>query len=155
MLVSDFDLIIGVHSIAAAIKNPHRTMDVLFLTDDGKEDLLKRGGITHAELQRLEVTLVSGHKLQEEAKRFFKQLNLEYQRIPSGMFLIARSLPNHDTNWLYQRVENKDGLKILCLDQLSDVHNGAAILRTASFYGVDVVVLPGKNTFGFTPSRVD
>src|SRR5690606_24723118 len=38
--------------------------------------------------------------------------------------------------------------RILCLDQISDVHNGAAILRTASFYGIDTVVLPGKKSFG-------
>jgi len=32
------------------------------------------------------------------------------------------------------------------------VHNAGAILRTASFYGVDAVIVPDKKSFGLTPS---
>jgi 23S rRNA (guanosine2251-2'-O)-methyltransferase len=35
---------------------------------------------------------------------------------------------------------------------VTDVHNAAAIVRTASFYGVDYVVVPDKKSFGLTPS---
>ncbi|MBT4793026.1 MAG: RNA methyltransferase, partial [Halobacteriovoraceae bacterium] len=83
---------------------------------------------------------------------YFRDLDLEYQRVPSGVFLICSALEVHDVSVLYKAVETKENLKILCLDQVTDVHNAAAILRTASFYGVDYVVIPDKRSFGLTPS---
>src|SRR5690606_2934985 len=38
------------------------------------------------------------------------------------------------------------------LDQITDVHNGAAIMRTASFYGVTGILVPSEKSFGLTPS---
>ena len=38
------------------------------------------------------------------------------------------------------------------MDQVTDVHNGAAILRTASFFGVDCVLVAMKGNFGRSPT---
>ncbi|MBG60083.1 MAG: hypothetical protein CME67_04265 [Halobacteriovoraceae bacterium] len=144
--MSNFDLIIGLHSICAALKNPSRQVIRLLLTEDGKEELRKR-----FDLRKVDFELVSTHKLQEEAKKLFQNKGLEYQRVPSGALLCAESLPEYEVRELYD-LAKKGNLKILCLDQITDVHNGAAILRTASFYGIDVVILPGKKSFGTTPT---
>lgn len=144
--MSDLDLIVGIHSIAAAIQNPARELVRLVLTEEAREELKKK-----TKLDRVEVQLVSSHKLQEEGKSHFRELGMEYQRIPSGAFLLAKSLPEHEVRELYDLVAT-GSRRILCLDQITDVHNGAAILRTASFYGVDVVVLPGKKSFGESPT---
>jgi 23S rRNA (guanosine2251-2'-O)-methyltransferase len=150
--MADFDLIIGVHSIAAAMKNPEREIKHIFFSEEGKKDLLKRSDITENELNKHETTILDSHKLQEKGKEYCKTLGVDFQRIPSGVFIITSEIETKDNNWLYEQVAIKDDLKILCLDQISDVHNGAAILRTASFYGIDIVILPGKKSFGFTPS---
>jgi 23S rRNA (guanosine2251-2'-O)-methyltransferase len=150
--MSDFDLIIGVHSIAAAFKNPKREIRQIFYSEEGKKDLLKRTDLTENDLAKYERTILDSHKLQEKGKEYFKTLNVDFQRIPSGVFIITSEIETRDNNWLYDQVASRDDLKILCLDQISDVHNGAAILRTASFYGIDIVILPGKKSFGFTPS---
>ncbi len=144
--MSDTDLIIGVHSIAAAIDNPERELLELICTEDALPELKKR-----CDLRRITPTLVGPHKLQEEGKQRFKALKSEFTRIPSGAFLVAEKLPEKDQKFLYDLAATGDQ-RILCLDQITDVHNGAAILRTAAFYGVNTVVLPGKNSFGETPT---
>jgi 23S rRNA (guanosine2251-2'-O)-methyltransferase len=152
MEAADFDLIIGIHSISAAIKNPSRNIKELVLTDEGEQELLKRGSLSRSELSNLPVQKVANHKLQELSKKYYKQLNLDYQRVPSQVFLVADSMQMEDPGWLYRFLENKTDAKVLCLDQITDVHNAAAIMRTASFYGIDAVVVPNKKSFGLTPS---
>tara|TARA_B100001971_G_scaffold214585_1_gene252858 strand:- start:68613 stop:69365 length:753 start_codon:yes stop_codon:yes gene_type:complete len=141
----DTELIIGIHSIKAALENSLRNCIELFLTEDAKTELkeqLKNSNIS--------TQVVSPHKLQEIAKSKFKEAEVEYQRVPSGALLIADALAERDMNDLYELVA-EGSKKILCLDQISDVHNGAAILRTASFYGVDAVILPARKSFRFSP----
>ncbi|MBC74890.1 MAG: hypothetical protein CME64_02635 [Halobacteriovoraceae bacterium] len=144
--MNETDFIVCLHSIAAALNNPSRRDMKLILTEDGKEELKKK-----CDLGKVDVNLVSSHKLQEEAKKLYANKGMDYHRVPSGALLIAAALPEMEVRELYE-LAKKSNLKILCLDQISDVHNGAAILRTASFYGVDVVVLPGKKSFGTTPT---
>lgn len=145
--MEDFDLVVGIHSIAAAIKNSDRNLYHLYTTEDALSELKKVVNVPENIIK-----LCSSHKIQEEAKNYYKQLDLEYQRVPSGVFLTASQLQVHDVTYLYSQLESKEGLKILALDQITDVHNAAAILRTASFYGVDLVIIPDKKSFGLTPS---
>lgn len=144
--MEDFDLIVGIHSIIAAIKNPNRDIVKLVATEDARDEIKKI-----CNLDKINVELVSSHKVQEEGKRLYSDKGLDYQRIPSGAFLVSQPLQELETRELYD-LAKAGNLRILCLDQISDVHNGAAILRTASFYGVDVVILPGKKSFGTTPT---
>lgn len=148
---TEFDLVIGVHSIVHALKNSRRNIYELILSDEGESELIKRGGISKVELSKLPVKRVSGHKVQELAKKYFRMKNLDYQRVPSQVFLIASELEVQGPVDLYKLAETTS-VKILCLDQITDVHNAGAIIRTASFYGIDAVVFPGKGSFGMTPS---
>lgn len=150
--MSDFDVIVGIHSIGAALKNPARNHTKLVCSEDGRDELLKRTNVTKADLESIDIELVSSHKVQELGKKYYKELDLEFHRIPSQILLVTSVLEAHDNNWLYEQIRGSQNLKILCLDQITDVHNGAAILRTASFYGIDIVILPSKKSFGFTPS---
>lgn len=150
--MTEFDLIVGIHSIAEAINNDNRAHVKLFYTDDGKADFLKKTSVSKSKFDSFDYEHVSSHKLQELGKGLFKELDVEFQRIPSQIFMTCSQLETFDNNWLYEQVRGRNNLKILCLDQVSDVHNGAAILRTASFYGVDIVLIPGKRSFGLTPS---
>ena len=149
--MQDFDLIIGIHSIAAAIKNPNRSNLKIYFTDEGKIELQKKGSISKHDLEKVKTTMLSKHMLQERSKEYFQSLNLEYQRVPSQVFLLADKVEFHDVNWLYENAVNPK-FKFLCLDQVTDVNNAAAILRTASFYNLDCIIIPKQNTFGLTPS---
>ena len=145
--MEDFNLVIGIHSIICALQNSHRVIHKLVGTEDGIAEIKKK-----VRLDDFNVEMYAPHKVQEEAKLYFMDLELEYHRVPSGVFLICSELPILDVSELYHAVNGKKNLKILCLDQITDVHNAAAIIRTASFYGVDYVVVPDKKSFGLTPS---
>ncbi len=144
------DLIIGSHSIAAALLNPRRAFIELWATDDGWSDFLKRTKIDTRKL-RLQPRLLAPHAFQETARELYQENDVEFQRVPGGVLLIATPLETHDPGWLRQKIQDSPKLRVLALDQISDVNNGAAILRTASFFGVDVVVLPQERSFGMTP----
>lgn len=143
----EFDMVIGIHSIIAALKNPERKSVRLVCTEDARDEIRKQ-----VRLENINVQLCATHKVQEEAKIVFRELDLEYHRVPSGVFLLTSPLTIYSVVDLYSKIEDFEKLKILCLDQISDVHNAAAILRTASFYGVDLVIVPDKKSFGLTPS---
>ncbi len=146
------DLIVGVHSIAEAIKNPKRDIYQIVATEDGVAELRKRGGIDSKILNELPVKLVAPHKLQEDAKILYKELGLNFSRVPSQIYLICSEIETFDVTWVYDKLLSGQKLKVLCLDQVTDVHNGAAVMRTAAFYGVDCIVVSMKGNFGTGPS---
>lgn len=146
------DIVIGVHSIAEAIKNPQRESLELYCADEGLQELKKRGGIGQKQLERVKVKMMGPHQVQEEAAKLYKQLDYQFSRIPSHMYLLTPAIKVFDSNWLYDGVTSGKIKKILCLDQVTDVHNGAAIMRTAAFYGVDALVVSTKGNFGMGPN---
>lgn len=144
---SDFDLIFGLHSIAAAIGNSSRTHIKLVATDEGLMELSKKHKINPKSLS-IKVELLSSHELQESAKKICKMMDVEFTRVPSGIYLMTSKLITHELNNFIKIPK----LRLLALDQITDVHNGAAILRTASFFGVNGVIVPSEKSFGLTPS---
>lgn len=148
----DHDLIIGIHSIAEALKNPERAIYEIVATDDGLEELKKRGGLKREEIPMNKVRLLEGHALQEEAKKHYRDLDMEFQRVPSQIFMLVSPVPIYEPTWIYTQLESRIPLKILALDQVTDAHNGAAIMRTAAFYGVDAVLISSKGNFGLGPN---
>ncbi|TDJ04771.1 MAG: RNA methyltransferase [Deltaproteobacteria bacterium] len=141
----DQDLIIGTHSIIEALKNPKRFPATLYGTKEGIKAL---GKIP----QGIEIKSLRPHDVQEKAKNLCQQLDFKYQRIPANVFLVANQLEELGVAFLYNEIETKKDRKIICLDQVTDVQNAAAILRTAAFFGVDYLLVSFKGSFGVGPS---
>lgn len=146
------DVIIGIHSIAEALKNPERTDFRLVGTSQGLKEFKEVGKIDQKIFSNVKVDIVNSHELQQEAMKIYLEHEFKYSRIPSQIFLQATPLPIYDSSWLLSFVEKNKNLKIFCLDQVTDVHNGAAILRTAAFYDLDILILGQKGNLGLTPS---
>ena len=147
------DIIVGIHSIACAIKNADRSNIEIFATEDGLDELKKRGDLTKAEYEKISnIRLLAPHKLQEVAQQYHEEMGHNYRRIPSGIFMIADPLDASDLNWIYDQFKGGKLKKIICLDGVTDTHNAAAILRTASFYGADCMLVSVKGNFGNAPS---
>lgn len=146
--MEDLDLIIGLHSIVEALLNPARMHRRLIATDEGMKELQKR----NVDLSGLEVQIHSPHQFQETAKQLFLDFDYTYRRIPSGLLLVTSSVELYDIAWLYAKLEKGEKLKIFCLDQVTDTHNGAAIMRTASFYGADAIIVAHRGNFGLGPN---
>lgn len=147
----DHDMIIGIHSIAEALKNYERDIYEIVATDEGLEELKKRGGLKRDEIPMDKVRLLEGHALQEEAKRIYRDMDMEFHRVPSGIYMLVSPITIFDPTWIYTQLESRIPIKILALDQVTDAHNGAAIMRTAAFYGVDAILISAKGNFGLGP----
>ncbi len=144
--MEDFDIITGIHSIKHAIANRNSSKCELFTTDQSRKLFTKK------ELAQANIEIMSNHELQQEAAKYCERLGFNFQRVPSNTFLIAPQKEEKSLDWLYETLKSKDKFKIIALDSLTDVHNAAAIFRTACFYGVDVILTPSKNSFSLTPS---
>ncbi len=143
----DFELIFGLHSIAAALNNPRRVHTKLVATDEGLVELQRKHNINPKNL-KVPVEMQSSHQLQETAKKLCSYMDVEFYRVPSGIFLETSPLETYTL----QDFIKAPNLRLLALDQITDVHNGAAILRSACFYGVTGVLIPSAKSFGLTPS---
>ena len=143
----EFDLIFGLHSISAALTNPRRVHQKLVATDEGLVELQRKHRINPKNLN-VKVELLSSHALQEQAKKLCMHLDLDFTRVPSGVYLHTSPL---ETYTIQDFLKNPEA-RLLALDQITDVHNGAAILRSACFYGVNGVLVPSEKSFGLTPS---
>lgn len=143
----DFDLIVGLHSIAAALQNQTRSHQKIVATDEGLQELQRKHKINPKTLG-VKVEILASHALQEMGKKYFQTMDLEFTRIPSGVFLLTSPLETYSI----QEFLGRPQARLIALDQITDVHNGAAILRTACFYGVNGIIVPSEKSFGLTPS---
>ncbi len=141
------DLIIGHHSIREAIQNTRREVVKLICTRDA---IGKMGFDTRPLQDKMEI--VSSHAVQEMAKKEYAQRGFTFTRVPGQAYLIATQLePLQAKNVLDQCVKDEK-IRIFCLDQVSDVNNAAAILRTAAFYNCPYVIISQKGSFSLSPS---
>lgn len=145
------DLIIGLHSIDAAIRNKSRENFCLYLTEKALENFKSYLKNERSVLDRVEINLLSPHKLQQMAKEKFELAGFNYSRVTSNMFLECSALEIFEGQFLNSLIK-KQNLKLFCLDQVTDTHNAAAVLRTASFYGVDGLIISAKGNFGLSPN---
>jgi len=143
----DFEVIFGLHSIAAALKNTNRVHQRIVATDEGIVELQRKHQINVKSLG-INFEIVSSHQLQEIGKRLCNEMDVEFHRVPSGMLLLSDPLQTYELREYLTR----PNARLIALDQITDVHNGAALMRTASFYGVDGVLIPSSKSFGLTPS---
>ena len=143
----EFELIFGLHSIAAALKNNMRTHQRIVATDEGLMELQRKHNINPKNLG-IKIELLSSHSVQEEAKMLCAEMDWEFFRVPSQIFLQTSPLQTYTIQEFLKRPQSK----LLALDQITDVHNGAAILRSACFYGINGVLIPSAKSFGLTPS---
>ncbi|MDH5581457.1 MAG: RNA methyltransferase [Bdellovibrionales bacterium] len=147
----NFHYIIGTHSIIEAISNPKRTIEKIFATEKGWAEIkkkLKRDDLAKTE-GKLEV--LTPHNFQERGKEIYKENDFNYSRIPGGVLLVCGKIPLLSADEIYQSLK-AGKKKIVILDQVTDIQNAGAILRTASFYNIDVLILPLKNSITLNPS---
>ena len=152
-LSNDFDdLIMGVHSMREAIVNPNREKIKIIGTEDGIKDLTK--GMSRALVERVynNCETLSLHTVQEVAKKLCSSMGFNFNRVTSQAFMITVSQTPYSVGQALREIDKRSNTKIICLDSVTDAHNAAAILRTASFYGVNFVVTSSKGSFGKGPT---
>lgn len=145
------DLIFGLHSIAEAINNDNRRGLSIVGTEDSVKELRKLHFKGQNLPERCQVRVLSLHKFKEEGKAELRKRDLKEQRVPSNIFLVADELEKINLPELYTRLDSMEDVRLLMLDQVTDVHNLGAILRTAAFYDIDAVIYGKKGEENRTP----
>ncbi len=141
------DLIIGFHSIFHALKNPKRKIIEVLATDKGLQEYKKQYSPIDANVRKLKP-----HDFQTQSEKLYKEAGFKFQKITSGVLLVAESLEYKSHAWLYDHLEKNEKVTLLALDQVTDIQNAGAILRTAAFYNIDALIIGMKGSFSLTPS---
>ncbi|MCB9060668.1 MAG: RNA methyltransferase [Halobacteriovoraceae bacterium] len=144
------DIVYGLHSIVEALQNKNREGHVLYVTKESLEEIKKN--LKKNFLDEAQVIIRDSAKVQEMAEKICKELNFKYQRAPGNMFLKTSLLEISGPEKIFKAIEEKKTIKIICLDQVTDAHNAAAIIRSAAFYGVNYIVFAQKGNFGQGPT---
>jgi len=140
--VARFDTIIGLHAVAAALRNdPGRIVDLHYKAS--RKD------------RRLEAVVARARQLGIEV---VQSDDRELTRLADGgrhQGIVARSravaLPGEQA--LFDRLEALETPPLLLvLDGVTDPHNLGACLRSADAVGVDAVIVPRDNAVGLTPT---
>ena len=148
--MQDFELVIGIHSIEASLSTRLSEVRKLYYTEEAKKEVgAQKKWKDYFALPCAQQ--ISSGSLQNMAQKMMQDLDFTYQRIPSGMFCVVERRQFLDLENLYNALKEKTIKKILCLDGVTDIHNGGAILRTASFYGVDAIIWGLRFEKGISP----
>jgi 23S rRNA (guanosine2251-2'-O)-methyltransferase len=142
------DLIFGAHSILECLKNESRNNFELIACDKIEDAKLK----AYVHQKKLPVIQLSKLDFHKRIEKFLKELGGEFKRPPSGIALFASKKPTEDISAIYSKIESRMPVKVVCLDQITDLHNIGAISRTSCFYGVDYIVHSLKNGIPLTPT---
>ena len=146
------DLIVGSHSIVEALLNDDRVEKTLVGVESSVKEFKKSNPEVSEVLNSVNVELVkSNHVFQQEAEKLFKEFGFKFSRVPGNILLVCSKVPFSPIGKLFDELKDSNNKRLLCLDQVTDPQNAAAVLRTASFYGVHAVVIPGKSSSGFSP----
>ncbi len=121
--------IYGIHAVAAALANPKRALEGLYLTANAARRL--------------------GEALAQRSTTFTPVTPGDLDRrlgagvVHQGALLETRPLPAVALETILERAIANAGA-ILILDQVTDPHNVGAILRSASAFGAVAVVIPKR-----------
>jgi len=139
------DIIVGVHSIKAAIENSNRSDFELHGTAQSLQLIDK------SLREKCEVSKLAIKDLDSLYQSKCYELGFKAKRVPSSLFLVCSSLEVKTLHNIWKQMDT-GVVKMIALDQVTDVHNAAAIMRTASFYGIDAVIIPQKGGAKLTPN---
>ncbi|PCJ99500.1 MAG: 23S rRNA (guanosine(2251)-2'-O)-methyltransferase RlmB [Zetaproteobacteria bacterium] len=127
----------GVHAVREAWLNEARTINTLYLTEQaqrGFEQTILEG--RKKGLRRPEPCLIEKHKLEKMLPR---------GAVHQGVALASTPAEEHDVQDFIIRANTQARTIICMLDQVTDPHNVGAILRSASAFGIDGVIMQKKH----------
>ena len=134
--------IYGIRTVIEAIKSQEKTIDKIFIQIG-----LKGGLINELEAlirqKKIKSSYVPSQKLNKLSKK-------------NHQGVIARISPIkfYNLDEIIERIEGKENKFILILDQISDVRNFGAIIRTAEVAGVDSIIIQNQSSAPITADTV-
>ncbi len=129
--------IYGFHAVREAWLNEGRQINALYLTEQAAKGFDEAVVLARkAGLKRPEPIVVEKHKLDKMLPR---------GAVHQGVAVKCGGLDELDIQDFIIRSKSKDRMVLAILDQVTDPHNVGAILRSASAFGIDGVLMQKKH----------
>ncbi len=129
--------IFGAHAVREALLNPERTIYRIYAVDASARNIREIIESRPAgAAQDLQIIITDKDSLDKALAGAVHQ----------GMAADAAPLPELDVHELLIRVSGKERAVFAMLDQITDPHNVGAILRSASAFGIDGLIMQRKNS---------
>lgn len=135
-------LIYGLHAVREAWLNPERTINSLYILESvlkGFEDILNLAN--EKQIKRPQYKLIE--------KRDLEKL-LPQGAVHQGIAIDADNLDEVDLQDFSILSQSKEHSILLMLDQVTDPHNVGAIIRSASAFGADGIIMQKKHAPALT-----
>jgi len=126
--------IYGIRSVIEAIKSKEKTIDKIFI----------QIGLTGRLINELEA-LIRKNKLKSSYVPTQK-LNRLSKKNHQGVIARISPIKFYEINQIIAEIEKKKDALILILDQINDVRNFGAIIRTAEVSGVDAIIIQNQSS---------
>ena len=129
-------LIAGKHAVTEALKNPHRKVSKVFLTEDSKKTLNK---------DNQNFNLLNSIKLYYKSKKELDRLCSKEQISHQG--LIAEIEHSDDINLkdYLKTIEGKNNILLVALENVTDPRNIGSIIRSATSFNIDGLIIKKKS----------
>ena len=129
-------LIAGKHAVTEALKNQHRSVLKVFLTEDSKKTLNK---------DNENRDLLKGIKLLYKTKKELDRLCSKDQISHQGLIAEIEHLPeNNLKDFLNLNRDNKN-ITLLALEEVTDARNIGSIIRSAVSFNIDGLIVKERN----------
>lgn len=143
----DSQVVIGEHAILEILRKRPEDVIQIFYTHKSRPALER---VIHIGRDSRFLCLKES-QFRIRATEVFQQHQHDPTRVPAGLLAITRPLVVHDLGHIWSKLGEQSCLKLLALDQVTDLGNAAAILRTCAFYGIDGFLLSQKGSAGLSP----
>jgi 23S rRNA (guanosine2251-2'-O)-methyltransferase len=133
----------GLHAVSAALKGRRRIGKVL--VDGQRRDMAIQEIVSHAAQRGVSVEMVTGAHLQHLLGHSQHQ----------GVVALVEPLEYHAFADVISSFSSASGRRpwiVLLLDEVTDVGNFAALMRSAAAFGVEIVLLPRHRSVTLTPT---
>ena len=126
--------IYGIRTVIEAIRSGDKTIDKIFI----------QIGLTGRLINELEA-LIRKNKLKSSYVPTQK-LNRLSKKNHQGVIARISPIKFYEINQIIEKIEDKKDALILILDQINDVRNFGAIIRTAEVSGVDAIIIQNQSS---------
>ena len=121
--------IVGKHAVIGALKNPHRKVIRVFLTEESKKTIHK---------ENKKINLLKSIKVHFKTKKELDNYTSQEQLLHQGYIAEVEKLEYVP---LKEFIKNKENLTLACLDEVTDPRNIGSVIRSAVSFNIDGLIV--------------
>ena len=125
--------IVGKHAVIAALRNPQRKVLRIFLTEESKKIIHRTD-----EKQNLLKDIKIFYKTKKELDKYTGKENILHQGF-------IAEIEHREELSLKEFIKVKKNLTLACLDEVTDARNIGSIIRSASSFNVDGIIVKERH----------